>query len=254
MKILNNACLTSFIILLSASFIILLPGENRADDAQSLTTDFLTSGSWGPENLLGMKIKFTRDGKFESDINFGQAGTEAAGSYTIVKGKLNLSIEKSEPERSIAGLILKNGTLISEPGSPKYRTYILFKGKELEQLYFKNELKIWDYNSLVKEGEPLKINGRDAVAMGAKEGSTTAVLKMREAPSSTAKEIHYTYDDVEQTYTVKALPKDTSLIILARTKDTDKVGKYNNYWYYVEFERYFDYMRAWVYGEFVKMK
>ena len=242
------------VIFLSSLFFILIPGENRADDAQSLTTDYLTSGSWGPENLLGMKIKFTRDGRFESDISFGQAGTEASGSYTIVKGKLNLSIEKSEPERSIAGLILKNGTLFSEPGSPKYRTYILFKGKELEQIYFKNELKIWDHNTLVKEGDPLKINGRAAVAMGAKEGITTAVLKMRETPSSTAKEIHYTYDDVDETYTVKALPKDTSLIILARTKDTDKVGKYNNYWYYVEFERYFDYMRAWVYGEFVKIK
>ena len=242
------------VIFLSSLFFILIPGVNRADDAQSLTTDYLASGSWGPENLLGMKIKFTRDGRFESDINFGQAGTEASGSYTIVKGKLNLSIEKSEPERSIAGLILKNGTLLSEPGSPKYRTYILFKGKELEQIYFKNELKIWDYNTLVKEGDPLKINGREAVAMGAKEGITTAVLKMRETPSSTSKEIHYTYDDVDETYTVKALPKDTSLIILARTKDTDKVGKYNNYWYYVEFERYFDYMRAWVYGEFVKIK
>jgi uncharacterized FlaG/YvyC family protein len=157
-------------------------------------------------------------------------------------------------DRSLAGIILKNGTLIYDSSSPKYRQYISYKGKELEQLYIKNELKIWNYNTLVKEGEPLKINGRDAVAMGAKEGITTAVLKMRETPSSTAKEIHFTYDDVDETYTVKALPKDTSLIILARTKDTDKVGKYSNYWYYVEFERYFDYMRAWVYGEFVKIK
>ena len=251
MKIYNIKSL--LIILLSVSFVIFTPQNNSADDAQTLTVDHLFSGTWGPENLIGMKIKFTREGKFESEINFGQAGTEASGSYAITKGKLNLSIEKSEPERSIAGIILKNGTLINDPSSPKYRQYISFKGKELEQLYIKDELKIWNYNTLVKEGELLKITGRDAIAMGAIEGATTAVLKMRELPASNAKEVHYTYDDIDQTYTVKALPKDTKLVILARTKDRDKVGKYNNYWYYVEFERYFDYMRAWVYGEFVNI-
>ncbi|HOP31463.1 MAG TPA: hypothetical protein PK293_13620 [Spirochaetota bacterium] len=242
------------IIFLFSLFLTLIPAENKADDSQSLTTDYLTSGNWGPENILGMKIKFTRDGRFESEINYGQSYNDTAGTYSIKNGKLTLVIENSAMDSSLAGFILKNGTLINDPSSPKYRQYISYKGKELEQLYIKGELKIWNYNTLVKEGEPLKINGREAIAMGAKEGLTTAVLKMREAPSSTAKEIHYTYVDVDQTFTVKALPKDRSLIILARTKDKDKVGKYNNYWYYVEFERYFDYMRAWVYGEFVKIK
>jgi len=67
--------------------------------------------------------------------------------------------------------------------------------------------------------------------------------------------VYYTYDDeYGQTHTVKALPTDIKLTILARTKKRERVGKWNNYWYYVEFETYFDYMRAWVYGEFVKIK
>lgn len=235
--------------------IVSFTAVKSADKVKSLTTEYLVSGSWGPEIWLGMKIKFGSDGKFESSIDYGQTGTDLSGSYTVKNGKLTLKIEHSNLDKSIIGLVLKDGISGYDPSSLKYRNYISFTDKEIERLYIKDsDLRIWDHNSLVKEGEPVRVNGIDAVAMAARKGSNTSVLKMREAPSQNSKELQYTYEDVDKTYTVKALPVNTALTILARTKEKEKIGKWNNYWYYVEFETYLDYMRAWVYGEFVKFE
>ena len=234
---------------------MILPAAKSSMDKQTLSKDCLVSRSWGPENRVGMKIKFTPDGHFESVYDYGQSYSDGSGSYTIKDDKLSLKIESSKIDSTTAGLTLNNGTLNYDAASPKYRRYILFKAGEVKGLYLNEDLKIWDYNSITKEGEPLTINGIEASAFGAKEAVTTAIVKVRETPGVSGKEIHYSYEDMDGTVVnIKALPKDASLIVLARTKEKDKVGKFNNYWYYVEFERYIDYMRGWVYGEFVQMK
>ncbi|HOP64030.1 MAG TPA: hypothetical protein PK358_15695 [Spirochaetota bacterium] len=239
--------------------IILLPSENEADNIWTITPESLIDGYWDSDiDTRGLEIEFKQNGKFESELVWPgeQAIAYPSGTYTIKNGRLTLSIENGLMCEGITGVKLEGGTPGYDPVSPKYRRYISFKGKQLEKLYFETkELKIWDCNSGIEEGENLKINGLEAVAMGIKEGSTTTVLKMRNAPSEKAEQVHYSYtDEDDQKYTVKALPLNTSLTVLARTKKKDKVGKWNNYWYYVEFETYFDYMRAWVYGEFVKIK
>ncbi len=242
-------------VILSAVLIISVTAVYSADKVKALTAEYLISGSWGPENWLGMKIKFGSDGKFESSIDYGQTGTDLSGSYTVTNGKLTLKIENSNLDKSIIGLVIKDGKPGYDPASLKYRNYISFTDKEIERLYIKGrDLRIWDHNSLIKEGEPVRVHSIDAIAMSARKGVNTSVLKMREAPSQNSRELQYTYEDIDKTYTVKALPVNTALTILARTKEKEKIGKWNNYWYYVEFETYLDYMRAWVYGEFVKIE
>ena len=245
----------NYLILLIIAICWIIPSVITAGDVQSITAENLASGTWGPENRLGMKIKFTREGRFEFVLDYGQSYSDAAGSYTIKNGKLNLAVESSNTDKSSAGMNIKNGILSTDASSPKYRRYILFKAEDLKDLYIHEDLKIWDYNSVVKEGESLSIKGIDASGMGVKEAATTAVVKVRESPGVNAKEIHYSYEDADgTTVNVKALPKDTTVIVLARTKEKDKVGKWTNYWYYVEFEKYFDYGKGWVYGEFVQIK
>ena len=240
--------------------LFLVPFENKADTIWTITQESLISGFWGTDiDDRGMDIKFTRDGKFESTISwgYGQSGTDVSGIYTIKNGRVTLLFKNSSINDSISGVELEDGTPGYDPGSLKYRRYISFKGKELQELEFgTKELKIWDYNSKVEEGESLTINGFEAVAMGLKMGLTTSVLKMRKAPSAKAEQLQYTYEEAgdDQPHTVKALPLGTPLKVIARTKNKERVGKWNNYWYYVEFETYYDYMRAWVYGEFVKIE
>lgn len=248
-------------ILVIAFGLFLIPADNNAGTVQSLIPEYLASGSWGPEYDVGMKVKFTRDGKFESDTNYGQDGCSADGTYSIRSGKLSLSMEKSKKDDIFCGVMtLKGGILSADPASPKYRNYILFRKNEVKNLYLEDDLKIWDYNSKLKEGDTLTINGLSVLAMGIKSAVTTAAVKVRETPGINGKEMHFVYDDPYGAYvvqksdtsdTLKSIKKSFSVTVLARTKEKDKVGKLNNYWYYIEFAIE---NRGWVFGEFIKIK
>jgi len=233
----------------------------NAGEVQTLTSEYLASGLWGPEFDVGMKIKFTPDGKFESDTNYGQDGCSANGTYSIKSGKLSLSMLNAEKKDVFCGVLtLKDGIFSVDAASPKYRNYILFKKSEVKDLYLQDDLKIWDYNSILKEGESLTVNGLSVTAVGIKSAVTTAAVKVRETPGIKGKEMLFVYDEPFGGYvseksvsseTVKAIQKNFPLTVLARTKEKDKVGKFNNYWYYVEFAIE---NRGWVFGEFIKIK
>jgi len=253
------------VFLTAAACFFLIPSADHAATVQLLTPEYLASGIWGPEtgswgtaDDVGMKIKFTGDGKFESETMYGQDGCFADGTYSVKSGKLTLTMEKSKNEpfcgdmNSRKGITLKNGTLVTDAASPKYSRYILFKKGEVKDLYFEDDLKIWDYNSIVKEGEPLSIKGLNVLAMGMKKSMTTAVVKVRETPNVKGKEIHFSYEDYDtgETVTQKSISSNYGVTVLARTKEKDKVGKLNNYWYYVEFNGN---VRGWVFGEFIKI-
>lgn len=257
----NSKVFKTFIIpmIIAIALCIIRPEMNQAA-SQALTPEYLASQTWGPENIFGIKVKFTKDKKFEMHIEYGQSYSEGKGTYVIRDGKITLTIDKIPADQQVDGMMLKegelrDGVLIYDEKSPKYKWCLSFKKDAGKSLYLDGEIKIWNHDSLIKEGTAFSMEGKEIIAMGAKDGATTAVVKIRETPSATGKEIHYTYEDaMEPPVTVKALEKGKHLIVLARTKDKDKVGKYNNYWYYVEFETYIDYRRGWVYGEFVQMK
>lgn len=245
-------------IALTAAFIfaVFIPVADYAGDSVTLTPEYLVSGSWGPENFIGMKIRFLAGGRFDSEVSWGQSYCTASGRFSIKGGRLELTMENSKTGPFCGVMTIRDGVLASDVSSAKYKNYILFKADQVKDLYFNQDLKIWDYNSRLKEGEALSINGIDAVAMGAKDALTTTTVKVRETPGTTGKEIHYSYEEEgsETTVTVKALPKNKSLTVLARTKEKIRVGKTSNYWYYVEFETYISYTKGWIYGDFVLIK
>ncbi len=48
-----------------------------------------------------------------------------------------------------------------------------------------------------------------------------------------------------------AVPVNTRVMVLARTGEKDRVGKWNNYWRYVDVGGN---TGVWMYGEFVRLK
>ena len=86
MKNVKNRNRFSGIFIIAAICTFFIPSADYAGDRESLSTEYLTSGSWGPENILGMKIKFTPDGYFESEINWGQSYCAASGKFSIKGG------------------------------------------------------------------------------------------------------------------------------------------------------------------------
>lgn len=142
---------------------------------------------------------------------------------------------------------------LSEANPVKYRWNITIE----------ENLRVYNHNTLLKDGEAVVINNINAVSTGSIEGITTTVLKVRETPGVSGKEKSFScdYSDGENV-SYKSLDKGKILKIFARTKDKDTVGKWNNYWYYVRFDIadnsnndcYGDEGVGWVFGEFVKLK
>ena len=260
MKIKIIPGLMTLLVIVSAMLMSFFPSENIAGEMHTLTPEYLASTPWktAPDDAEGtMEITFTPDGHFKFMIDLIQSYIDASGTYSIKEGKVSLMIEDSNMGRANIGSSLDGGVILTDKNSLKYTRYLYFKKIMLKEFYLHvNELLLWDTSSVVKEGEPVSIKGIEAVTMGVKEAVVTNPLKMREMPDPNGKEINITYTDSDSEdppIVVKALPIGRQLLALARTKDKRSVGKWNNYWYYVEFELY-ETRRAWVYGEFLKFK
>ena len=106
----------------------------------------------------------------------------------------------------------------------------------------------------VKEGIKGRINGIEAISMGGKKGVTTENVRIRPKPTIDSKYLEYS-NEIEGK--LPYYPKGWDVIIYARTLNKDKIGKWNNYWYYVELvcdSREMESGWVWVYGEFIKIK
>jgi len=102
----------------------------------------------------------------------------------------------------------------------------------------------------------MSIHGVDTVSLGSKNGIVTAALKIRESPGTSAQEITWQCD-MPEGEPVKSIEKGKQLTVFARTKEKNKVGKWNNYWYYVMYNPDCEdsgSITGWVFGEFVKIK
>lgn len=234
----------------------------NAADKQALTSEFLSSGKW--EISIGEmsdpaspecrgEATFSKDGHFifKRDCGDNENRIDCSGIYKIKGDKLSFTIEKS-PDGTFFNKGYTGYASIVDSDSLKYRWAVKFDKMGI----------LYNKNNLIKEGESFLVEGIDAIAMGEKSGTVTTPLKVREKPDTSAKEVTFCecadVDGLTDCVKLKSLKNGTDLIIYARTKEKKSVGKWNNYWYYVEFsfngcEGRDDYY-GWVFGEFVKIK
>ncbi len=104
----------------------------------------------------------------------------------------------------------------------------------------------------VKPGTEVVYNGIPVIVLPG-SGITTTLVKIREKPSTSSKALTYcatvAYDPSAKEY--DAVPKNTMVRIIARTRDKYTVGKWNNYWYCISVGMN---DRVWMFGEFIKLK
>lgn len=224
----------------------------HAADKNVLTPEFLASGKWVKNDDSGctFDIKFTVKGSFKisHECHASNDWIEGSGSYKIQGNKIIFKIEEGKNGEDSP---LKTGdtgeAVLSDTDSLQYRWYL--------DLGF---TRIANINSEIKSGEPVSITSVDAISTGKKYGIVTTSLKMRERPDTSAKEILLDICADGLHSSAKSIEKDKELVIYARTKEQNKVGKWNNYWYYIEFNDNScedgAYNSGWVFGEFVKIK
>lgn len=230
----------------------------NAANESVLTPEFLASNKWGPLNDSGVSVRFYNTGKFDmTDDNEEQHCEEylqGSGKYIIKANKVILTFDNFPSNNEYPQCTsFQKGNIIegvlTDENPIKYRWTINFK---------KNGIWIYNHNTLIKEGEAVVIKKTDAVSTGFKKGKNTTVLKVRETPGVSGKEIVFDCENSDgDTVTVKSLDKGNALKIFARTKEKDIVGKWNNYWYYVQFDIGKDCSgntMGWVFGEFVNIE
>jgi hypothetical protein len=106
-------------------------------------------------------------------------------------------------------------------------------------------------NSKNKAGASRIFKGIPVVTMGLVKGVTTTNVKIREKPSINSKSLDYNKDMYSPDTVQQSVPAATEVIVIARTRDRDKVQNWNNYWYLVSMGFTSE---VWMYGEFVKLK
>jgi hypothetical protein len=106
-------------------------------------------------------------------------------------------------------------------------------------------------NSKIKAGTSKVYKGIPVVTMGQVKGSTTTSVKIREKPSIDSKSLEYIKELFAPDSVQQSVPANTEVVVIARTRDRNKVQNWNNYWYLVNVGVMNE---VWMYGEFVKVK
>ncbi len=157
---------------------------------------------------------------------------------------------------------MRNNKLILHKGSDSkrcsYRTCVLQEVHDTVQYakrLYCGKIFFYSNKATVRANLQRNIKGVKAITMGVRDGITTTGVKMRTAPTTKAATVYYTTPDGNK---VTYLDKGYSVTILARTVKKQRIGKWNNYWYYVDHglhgDIYCSAKYAWVYAEFVKLK
>jgi hypothetical protein len=81
---------------------------------------------------------------------------------------------------------------------------------------------------------------------------TTTSVRIREKPSVTAKIVEFCDSPYGGAKCLPSAPEKTTVTVIARTKEKEKVQNWNNYWYLVNLNYFFH--EVWIFGEFVKIK
>lgn len=237
-----------------------------------LTDDFLINNEFktGSE-VFGTGIVFSKNNKYEIEYDSGGVSWYNEGKYSIRDNKVYLSPEicKGNKEGPIidCNQSINNGicSIVEDYDSLFYSKKLLCQSiSNKDKMGFHEDGIDYDVeSSKVKAGEKKRIRKArifyedgyrvkeeievdiPVIVMGEIEGTVKTNLKMRNRPSTDAHIIQFIKD--EGYSPMKYIPKDTKIILLARTEEKVTVDKWSNYWYYV----YAGFSGGWVFGEFV---
>jgi hypothetical protein len=181
-----------------------------------------------------------------------------SGKYKMEKGLIKLTPDVCKQFADTDELVDCTSTLgeakidlIKDDYSLYYKEYLFVQSKSNNQLLMEgkdnNNFRLPVPGTEVSEGESRMVSNVSVTTVGMKKGTTTSSVKIRKTPSADGEEVLYysALFEPEQ----KSVPSNTQLIVVARTNEKVKVGKWENYWYYVNVGANDG---VWMFGEFIK--
>lgn len=142
--------------------------------------------------------------------------------------------------------------LIKDDYSLYYTEYLFVQSKSNKELLMEgtvnDNFRLPVPGKEVPEGVTRMVGTTEVLTMGMKKGFTNSAVKIRKTPDAKGEELAY-YSEIfapEQ----KSVPNNSPVTVIARTTQKEVIGKWENYWYYVQVGAHDG---VWMYGEFVKM-
>lgn len=183
-------------------------------------------------------------------LNNGKIHLTATRCYNVEgnepTGKENAPNENCDSENS--GLSFQGYrnevSILSSEHSLYFTEYVRMKGSLGSRMYgvVGTELPA----GLERESEGVPI-----ITTGYRKGKTKVAVKLRSTPSVAASQAKcYTEDVFEEE--VSQIPAGESVITLGRTKNKEKVGTVEDYWYLVEPEYFL--CSIWVHGQYLQLE
>jgi len=244
-------------LIISILFMTMRPMLDDSERAMPLHEKTLAQGFWNaaPEHP-GHDHKITfKAGKFQWVDAIAEKEAHYSGSYTIEKNALRLSGVK---EASVGG------------SWPVPTEILCFLVPATDALEFEEKLacvnagggdfsvNFTNTKVKTKPGAERVVSDMPVIyAPGVKRPTATVVL--RSMPDTSADSVTwFMLGKSGAPEARKNLLKGEKIKVLARTQKKMKVGKFNNYWYYVETDGVSEFggvplsIRGWAYGQFLK--
>lgn len=226
-------------------------------DSREISKRMLVADSWGPEEMsLGYHLEFKDSGEYMKHFA-GPGSWQCAGKFRIESGTVYLSSGKFIPEatpRDYMDCEAKKCTLdLDNDSLYRNRKLVCKPGKGV--YYMKS--------AAVPAGAERVIRGEKAITVGLKTAVLKTAMKIRTAPNSKAKA--YFFRKLEAENDRDSLPERHEITLLARTKQKDKIGSNENYWYFADLGLEMSYCASpfkenicestgWIFGEWLDIK
>lgn len=235
---------------LFAASVLLLAIYCKKPSVQAGTLDAaaLKQSPWVRIDKFGAVVMTFDDSRVTYDINReGQACGSA--TYTIKNNTLQIAAtENCKGVESYVGAYSENPqscTLIADNNALEYKTLLQC-----------GDFSAGRRDSEVASGATVKLGDRELISMGGTGASINEPAVFRSEPDAKSKEImverHGVMSGPGSSETIKStvLPAGETVLLLARTKEMQKVQNWENYWYYVAYYGKQTY-KGWIYGQFI---
>jgi hypothetical protein len=236
------------------SLLLLVAGTFVAIQAQTITKEFLTKSDFiiDGEPMFNLTLQFNSNNSYTMTLGIEGDGWMDSGSYQIKNNAVYLHCLRSDsavfatynPDYEFtAGNCVANVTTSETDLKVKCLTR---KKKDLIPFSDQYIATIPVPGSEVPVGTLRTVNGIEIFTTGEKRTITTDNVKIRDQPSLAGKTLTFLsgYYDGEK---FPWVPKKTEVILIGRTKEKEIIGKYEDYWYYVEVGANYG---VWMYGAF----
>jgi hypothetical protein len=194
------------------------------------------------------EILFKENGKVKTNKSYGENLTIIDGYYELKNNKILLfyiegsqHTDQSQSKTSKDEMKKTVCTYKEDSNGLLYNSFI----KCSNSYYFYNK------NDKTKINQKRIVDNVSVITLGYKTAITTSNVRIRRKPSVNAQVIEYNSEEYGKKPYV---PKGVKITVIARTTKKMKIGKWNNYWYYVNVFDYFSDNWVWMYGEFINFK